>query len=58
MADSNKPVGVTKDIVESFLAQLSEKEVDDVVVEGLRKTLLEDGKSTKIALENSLFPDE
>jgi hypothetical protein len=58
MADSNKPVGVTKDIVESFLAELSEKDVDDAVVNGLKKTLLEDGKSTKVALEKSLFPEE
>ena len=51
-----KLIGVTREIVEAFLSSLADTDVPAAVVDGLRKTLMEDGKRSEKSLLEVIFP--
>ena len=52
-----KPVGVTKDVIVTFLNDAKDQGVSDATIETLRKTLLEDGKCTEKLLFDAISSD-
>lgn len=58
MEDSmKKPIGVTKDILEEFLAKAGDEGVSSDIIAALRKALVEDGKSSEKAILEAIFPE-
>ena len=52
-----KPVGVTKDVIETFLATAKDQGISDAIIEALRKTLIEDGKCAEQALLDAIYSE-
>ena len=57
-SDDNRLVGVTRSVIEQFLEELQQADVDPSVVERLRITILQKGKFSESALKTALFPEE
>lgn len=54
----NKPVGVTKEIIESFLSEIGDEGVASDIVERLRGILIDDARCGEKALLQAIFPEE
>ena len=55
MSDNEKLVGVTKEVIDQFLHSLENDQVDADIVERLRVTILDQGKTTDKALREAMF---
>ncbi|MBO6726107.1 MAG: hypothetical protein JJ911_10650 [Rhizobiaceae bacterium] len=58
MSDSEKFVGVTRDVVDGFIKKLEEAGVDAGVTKRLRSTVLDKAKVSEKDLREALFPVE
>lgn len=58
MSDEQKLVGVTKSVIESYIKELSYKDIDPNVIDRLRITLLEQGNTSEKQIRQALFGSE
>lgn len=54
----NKPLGVTKEIIESFLSEIQEQGVGNDIIERLRGALINDARCGEKALLQAIFLEE
>lgn len=55
---SKKPVGVTKDLIEAFLAAAESSGIPTETISALRMTLVEEGKCSENSLVAAIFSEE